>query len=70
MENVTAILTSALKNLPDTELVAINARTARQLDLRVEATWADDRPVEVSVAAIRSAIQSPTTEPEDDGADL
>jgi hypothetical protein len=70
MENVTAILTSALKNLPDTELVAINARTARQIGLRVEPAWADDRPVEVSAAAIRSAIQSPTTEPEDDGADL
>jgi hypothetical protein len=70
MENVTAILSAALTNLSQTELVAITAGTARQIGLSVQPNWPDDRPIEFAVSAIRSKLQSPPQEPDDDAADL
>jgi hypothetical protein len=60
MENVIEILSKALKNLADQEVVAINARIAKQIGLEVEAGTPDDRPVEFRVSEVRAKL-SPAT---------
>jgi hypothetical protein len=72
MEKVTEILTKALTNLADHEVVAINAKTAKAVGLKVEAGTPDERPVEFSVSEIRAKIEpiTPIQDPDEDGADL
>jgi hypothetical protein len=72
MEKVTEILTNALKNLADHEVVAINAKTAKAIGLQVDAGTPDERPVEFSVSEIRAKLQpnAPIQDPDEDGADL
>lgn len=65
MDNVIDILSKALKNLADEEIVAINAKTARAIQLEVEPGTPADRPVEFSVAEIRAKLSQ-----EVDGADV
>ena len=57
MENVRDILASALKNLNDSEVVAINAETAREIGLSVDAGTPDARPVEFKVSEIREQLE-------------
>jgi hypothetical protein len=72
MEQVTETLTKALTNLADNEVVAINAKTAKAIGLKVEAGTPDERPVEFSVSEIRARLQplTPTQDTDEDGADL
>jgi hypothetical protein len=56
MENVREILASAIKNLNDTEVVAITAEAAREIGLSVDAGTPDARPLEFKVSEIREQL--------------
>ena len=56
MENVRDILASAIKNLNDTEVVAITAEAAREIGLSVDAGTPDARPLEFKVSEIREQL--------------
>ena len=56
MENVRDILASALKNLNDSEVVAITAEAAREIGLSVDAGTPDARPLEFKVSEIRDQL--------------
>jgi hypothetical protein len=56
MENVREILASAIKNLNDSEVVAITAEAAREIGLSVDAGTPDARPLEFKVSEIREQL--------------
>jgi hypothetical protein len=56
MENVREILASAIKNLNDSEVVAITAEAAREIGLSVDAGTPDARPLEFKVSEIRDQL--------------
>ena len=56
MENVRDILASAIKNLNDSEVVAITAEAAREIGLSVDAGTPDARPLEFKVSEIREQL--------------
>ena len=56
MENVRDILASAIKNLNESEVVAITAEAAREIGLSVDAGTPDARPLEFKVSEIREQL--------------
>ncbi len=56
MENVREILASAIKNLNESEVVAITAEAAREIGLSVDAATPDARPLEFKVSEIREQL--------------